>query len=154
MESAKSSPFALHKVGEISKKNPKWFWRRCPSSFERTFNRSQKHTGCEKRSQILRSRLVLPPRGITRQSRCKSRSCDSCWKPWSQPDPIRSYKSFRNFGAWFCTTETPKLLTWLKNVLIRHTFVLKFEICTKQSESAKGNYRVHVNQDRFQFWLW
>lgn len=38
----------------------------------------------------------------------KCRSCDSYCKPWSQPNPIWSYKSFRNFGAWLCTTKTPK----------------------------------------------
>ena len=115
------------KLTKLAKKS-KVILTRCLSSFEKTVKRFQKHTGCEKRSQFWRSRFVFRPRGTTRprQSRCKGCPRDSCYKPWSQPDPIRSYKSFRNFGAWFCTTKTPKLLTWLKNVLIRHTFVLKF----------------------------
>lgn len=58
---------------------------------------------------------------------------------------LRSYKSFRNFSAWFCTTRTPKLLTWLKNVLIRHTFVLKFV----QNESATKE--LHINQAKVNF---
>ena len=99
-----------------------------------------------RRSPFWCSQFVFRPRGITRQwSRCRRRSCDSCCKPWSQPDPFRSYKSFRNFSACFCTTRTPKLLAWLKNVLIRHTFVLKFV----QNESAtKG---LHINQSKVNF---
>ena len=49
------------------------------------------------------------------------------------------------FGAWFCTTRTPKLLTWLKNVLIRHTFVLKFV----KNESATKE--LHINQAKANF---
>ena len=56
-----------------------------------------------------------------------------------------SYKSFRNFGAWFCTIRTPELLIWLKNVLIRHTFVLKFV----QNESATKE--LHINQAKVNF---
>ena len=63
----------------------------------------------------------------------------------TQLDPFRSYKSFRNFSAWFCTTRTPKLLAWLKNVLIRHTFVLKFV----QNEGATKE--LHINQAKVNF---
>ena len=51
----------------------------------------------------------------------------------------------QEFSAWFCTTRTPKLLTWLKNVLIRHTFVLKFV----QNESAIKE--LHINQAKVNF---
>ena len=83
-----------------------------------TVKRFQQHTGCENRSQF---------RLLTKWNYKAMRSLQASFMRFlSQPDPFRSYKSFRNFGAWFCTTRAPKLLTWLKNVLIGHTFVLKF----------------------------
>ena len=95
---------ALHKVDEINKEIQSNFQGDVPLRFK-TVKRLPRHTRCEKRSKFWWSRFVFRPKGITRQS--KRRSCDSCCKPWSQPDPIRSYKSLRSFGAWFCTTKTP-----------------------------------------------